>query len=113
MNRTNTRKILLTGGTGFIGGELLRRLLRRDTRSIICLVRGGSAHEAQLRGEKTLREVLGREPSARTAARVEWVQADIERPRLGLDDATFARLALETEEVFHCAASTAFDLPYD
>lgn len=106
------RKILLTGATGFIGGELLKRLVRRDPRAITCLVRAGSEAEAARRGADTLRALFGREAD-RVAARVHWVRADIEQPGLGLSEAARAHLAAETQEVFHCAASTAFDLPLE
>lgn len=108
-----TGKILLTGATGFIGGELLRRLLRRDARPIVCPVRAATAADAARRGDETLDALLGRAAPARLRARVEWLAADVERPRLGLDDATWSRLAAEVDEVYHCAASTRFDLPYD
>src|SRR5687768_4964168 len=85
------RKILLTGATGFIGGELLRRLLRRDARSIVCLVRAESDEDAQARGASTLAALLGRSVP-RLAARITWVRGDVERPRLGLDDATWESL---------------------
>jgi long-chain acyl-CoA synthetase len=107
-------KVLLTGATGFIGGELLRRLLRRDARPIVCLVRASGPAEAARRGADTLAALFGgRAAPTRLAARVEWIAADVERPRLGLDDATFDALAGEVDEVFHCAASTRFDLPLD
>lgn len=106
-------KVLLTGATGFIGGELLLRLLRRDDRRIACLVRAASPADADRRGQETLAALFGRAVPARLAARVEWVAADVERPRLGLDDAAWAALAGQVEEAYHCAASTRFDLPLD
>ena len=42
-----------------------------------------------------------------------WLRGDIEAPRLGLDDAAWTRIASETAEIFHCAATTRFDLPLD
>lgn len=106
-------KVLLTGATGFIGGELLLRLLRRDDRPIVCLVRAASTEAAARRGQETLAALFGRAVPARLAARVEWVPGDVERPRLGLDDATWTALAGQVEEAYHCAASTRFDLPLD
>jgi len=107
------RKILLTGATGFIGGELLRRLVKQDPRAkarpIVCLVRAPSEAEAAQRGRDTLRTLFGRD-AERVAARVSWVRADIEQPHLGIADDRRAALAAEVQEVFHCAASTSFDL---
>jgi thioester reductase-like protein len=107
---TTPRTILLTGATGFVGGELLTRLLAQDDRHIICLVRGASDIAAQRRGETTLERLLG--PAAATASRrVQWLRGDVERPNLGLSPDTRRRLARSVEEIFHCAASTRFDLP--
>lgn len=103
------RKILLTGATGFIGGELLRRLVKQDPRAVVCLVRAPSEEEAAQRGRDTLRTLFGRD-GERVASRVSWVRADIEQPHLGIAAERRASLAAEVQEVFHCAASTSFDL---
>lgn len=106
-------KVLITGATGFIGGELLKRMVKRETRSIVCLVRAKSPAEAATRGEATLEAIFGRAAPKRLAARIEWVAGDVERPRLGLDEAAWAALAAGLEEVYHCAASTSFDQTYE
>ena len=107
------RSILLTGATGFVGGELLARLLQRDERSIVCPVRADSPTGAAQRGRDALERALGREPSSRETARVEWVHADLESPRLGVDTDRYRALTREVDEIYHCAASTRFDLPLD
>jgi long-chain acyl-CoA synthetase len=88
--------VLLTGATGFVGGEILDRLLQRDRRRIYALVRAedDEAAAARLRRHDRLRALAG----------------DIERPGLGLDPAQAERLAAEVEVVIHCAASVSFDL---
>ena len=98
--------IFLTGATGFVGGEVLRRLVREERR-VACLVRAPSAAAARERGRATL-AALGIGP-----ARVEWIAGDVEQPGLGLTPYELARLAREVTEVYHCAASTEFDLPLD
>ena len=100
-------KVFLTGATGFVGGELLRRLVR-DGRAVVCLVRGGSPLEARQRGRDTERAL--RLPDS---ARVEWLAGDMEREGLGLAPSTVERLCAEVSEVVHCAASTRFDLPLE
>lgn len=102
---------LLTGATGFVGGELLARLVRDPRRSIVALVRGRDDADAKARGEARLHDVLGRRPSEIERARVRWVCADLERPSLGLSECTRRALTESLHEVFHCAASVAFDLP--
>lgn len=106
-----TRRILLTGATGFLGGELLRRLLERDPRRIVCLVRAADDAEASRRGAHTHRRILGRAPIGLERSRVEWIRGDLELPGFGLSPDRYVTLASGIDEIFHCAASTRFDLP--
>src|ERR671919_645402 len=87
--------VLLTGATGFVGREILDRMLER--RRVYALVRA-SDHDAAAR----------RLPSH---ARLTAGGGDIERPGCGVDPTTADRLASEVTTVLHCAASVSFDLP--
>lgn len=84
---------LITGFPGFIGRRLVRRLLARDPDAqVACLVepRMLAAAQESARG-------IG-------ADRIELVAGDIAQPRLGLDNAEYARLAGDVRHVFHLAA---------
>lgn len=109
--RDADQRILLTGATGFVGGELLLRLLARDERRIICLVRGADDATAAARGAERMRSLLGREPTPTEMWRVRWIRSDLEKPRLGLSACEWRRLSDQIDEIFHCAASVDFDLP--
>ena len=87
-------RILVTGAAGLIGGEVCARL-----------VAAGHAVTALVHRNP---EVRGNDGSPVAVA--ETVSCDIRQERLGLDEATFARLAGETELVIHCAATIRFDL---
>jgi len=102
--------VLLTGATGFVGGELLRRLIGRTRRHVVCLVRSESDAGAVARGTAAYAEMAGHTPTASERTRVTWVAGDISRPHLGLNPERWEALAGEIEEIFHCAASTRFDL---
>ncbi|NNE72768.1 MAG: NAD-dependent epimerase/dehydratase family protein [Acidimicrobiales bacterium] len=107
------RGIVVTGATGFVGGELLKRLLRRDDgRTIVCPVRAESDDAAEVRGSTTLSRLLGRDPRPYEADRVEWIRGDLEEVRLGWSNDTWIRVARQTNEVFHCAA-VSLDAPLD
>jgi long-chain acyl-CoA synthetase len=88
--------VLLTGATGFLGQELLARLLERDDRNVHALVRADDDESA----------------AARLPAhdRLSAWAADIERPGLGLDDAQADELAERVTTIVHCAASVSFSL---
>lgn len=110
---TETFETVITGATGFVGGELLTKLLHDSTRRLICPVRAGSAEAAMQRGDARLVELVGADMAEHYQGRVQWLRADIEERQLGWDDATWHRVAMVTNEIFHCAASVSFDLPLD
>jgi thioester reductase-like protein len=88
--------VLLTGATGFVGSELLRRLLEDGDRRVHAVVRAPDDHAAAER--------------LPAHARLNVLAGDIEQPGLGLSEAARARLAEEVTTVVHGAASISFDL---
>jgi long-chain acyl-CoA synthetase len=103
--------LLLTGATGFLGGELLARLLERDSRPVYALVRAGSDEEAAARLDGVIESLLGgAEP---WAGRAVAVAADVAQPGLGLSAAKRAWLAERVDGILHCAATVSFTLGLD
>ena len=49
MTTQATHNVLLTGATGFVGRELLWRLLRAPENRVVCLIRGHDASESAAR----------------------------------------------------------------
>jgi thioester reductase-like protein len=88
--------VLLTGATGFLGQELLARLLERDNRRVHALVRAPD--------DRAAAERLPRHE------RLNAVPGDIELPELGLDERRADALAERVSTVIHCAASVSFSL---
>lgn len=86
--------LLLTGATGFVGGELLRLFLEAKPHCGIA--------------------VLGRNPQKLAVlgshVRVFTFCGDITQPNLGLDPRAFGELAQSVTAVIHCAADTRFTL---
>ncbi len=106
----------LTGATGFIGAELLRRLLASGADGrIYALVRARDGEEARRRGREALYKLYrdDREATAAASARVSWVRGDATLPGLGLDERTAAEIASECRAFYHAAASTEFTLPLE
>jgi long-chain acyl-CoA synthetase len=103
--------LLLTGATGFLGGELLVRLVERTDRDIITLVRADDTASAQARMDETIATLL---PPDRVApGRVRAVAAHLDQPGLGLSEPELDALGAEIDSVVHCAASVQFTLPYE
>ena len=86
----------MTGATGFVGMELLRRFIERGDRRIHALVRAADDEAAAER--------------LPAHARLSAVAGDIEQPGLGLSEEKRERLAQDVTTVVHCAASVSFDL---
>jgi thioester reductase-like protein len=101
--------ILLTGATGFLGMELLVRLLEHTDREIVTPIRARDDAAAQQRLEHVLAMLLP--PGSVPAGRVHAVAADLECRRLGLSAARRDAIAHDVETVVHCAASVQFTLP--
>ena len=100
--------ILLTGATGFLGMQVLDRILEETDRPVLACVRATDAVTAQRRVADTLETLYGN--ADRHAGRVRAVPADLMQPALGLDAAAWARLARGCVAIVHCAASVSFGL---
>jgi long-chain acyl-CoA synthetase len=105
------RGVLLTGATGFLGGEILTRLLQRGDRQVYALVRARDQRQAEARLRETIISLLGTiDPwSGRAVA----IPADLSAPGLALSETQREWLAERVTQVIHCAASVSFDLGLD
>ncbi|MDP1847155.1 MAG: SDR family oxidoreductase [Solirubrobacteraceae bacterium] len=104
--------LLLTGATGFVGMELLARLLEQTEYDIVALVRADDDRAAQARTDELLETLVA--PGVRPhRGRVRALAADLETPGLGLSPLASDRLAATITAVVHCAASVSFTLPLD
>ncbi len=95
------RSVLITGATGTVGSELLRRLSSRPDTSISVLVRGGEKRHAEIASI-----VSG------TPADVSIVEGNLcAGPSLGLAPQVIESLMATTTHIIHCGGSTSFTLP--
>ena len=103
--------VFLTGATGFLGMEVLARLLEAGDREVHALVRASDGPAAEQRLDGVLAK-LWRDP-APYRERVHAVAGDLTEPGLGIDPVQRNALAEEIGAVLHCAASISFDLPLE
>jgi len=103
--------VFLTGATGFLGMEVLARLLEAGDREVITLVRARDNTAAQKRLDDVLAK-LWRDPSP-YRDRVRAVAGDVTSPGLGIANGERTSLAEDVGAILHCAASISFDLPLD
>jgi thioester reductase-like protein len=109
MSMSKRGPVLLTGATGFLGMEVLGRVIEQTDRDVIALVRAADDGAAQDRLEATVAMLLppGERPRR---GRVRALAADLEQPGLGLSPIARDRLAGSIGAVVHCAASISFTL---
>ncbi len=116
-------RVLLTGGTGFVGKEFLWQVAHDDRIvEAVVLIRPKEIKDRKTgevtrvlspaeRGEQLLRQLwLEGTPAA---AKFRFIAGDVEEPGLGVSEEERAQLASTLTHVIHCAASVAFDDPYD
>jgi len=100
--------VFLTGATGFLGMEVLARLLEEGDREVLALIRASDDAAAEARLDDVLL-TLWDDPSP-YRDRVTAVRGDVTAPGLGLG-ARRDEWATRAQAVLHCAASISFDLP--
>jgi thioester reductase-like protein len=100
--------VFLTGATGFLGMEVLARLLEAGDREVVALVRADDDAGAERRLDDVL-ATLWDDP-APYRDRVSAVRGELTQPGLGLGERA-DEVAERTHAVLHCAASISFDLP--
>ena len=98
--------ILITGATGFLGAQLVQKLLDGypDAR-LALLIRDRAGQSGHQRADLIV------PPSQRP--RVQVHSGDVSLPNCGLDAATYERLSAEATRVIHSAATVRFDHSLD
>ena len=103
--------VFLTGATGFLGMEVLARLLEAGDREVVALVRARDDESARERIDGVLAQ-LWRDPSPYRDG-VRAVAGDVTSPGLGISPVERTALAEDVGAILHCAASISFDMPLD
>jgi nucleoside-diphosphate-sugar epimerase len=103
--------IFLTGGTGFLGMELLARLLEGgDGPDVFVAVRAHDRPGARARVDQMLEKLYDERPAS--AERLRPVRSDLTGVDF-LQPGDRRQIEREVDRVVHCAASISWDLPLD
>jgi nucleoside-diphosphate-sugar epimerase len=97
--------IFITGGTGYIGGYVVTRLLRDTNERLALLVRAKSRDDAFAKLWQGLELHMEGPEFWDAVARVDFIHGDLHEPGLGLDPGTEIGLVHDAESVLHIAAS--------
>ena len=116
-------RVLLTGGTGFVGKEMLYQAAQDpDIAEVVVVIR-----PKVIRDRKTgeVRQTLSPAERGRSLLKELWLEGhdiagkfrfiagDVEQPDLGISKQDLEALRGTLTHVVHCAASVAFDDPYE
>lgn len=107
--RAAGRVVLLTGSSGWLGSQILDRLLRdKEIEKILCLTRTQEACQKQRRlmGQKGLNTDFD-------CKTVLFLNADFAQPNLGLPEDMYSFLLDEVTEIVHCAWELHFNFPVE
>lgn len=109
MSDARGERILITGATGFVGREIVRRLLdRHPDVQLVLFVRARGAQPGSERARTIIREITGQRDVTALGDRVTVIDAEITQERCGLDETTFRTLAASTTRIIHSAATVYF-----
>ena len=116
-------RVLLTGGTGFVGKEIMWQAAHDPAiAEMVVVIRPKEIRDRKTkevvktlspaeRGEALLRQLWLDSPQLQEKFR--FVAGDVEAPNLGIEADELERLTATLTHVIHCAASVAFDDPYE
>lgn len=109
------RNVLLTGSTGFLGPFLLTQLLARCDARLHLLVRAPDQAGARARiwQELATDGLLDARTASWMENRIELHCGDLAKPRLGLSDASWVRLANSLDAIVHNGAEVDYIKNYN
>lgn len=105
------RTIFLTGCTGLLGSYLLKIFLE-ERHNVYLLVRKKEGLSAIDR-IKNILKFWGEKSFLKKIRFLKIIEGDIAEKNLGLGKKSLLSLLSEVEEVYHCAAITAINLPFE
>ncbi|KAJ8706212.1 hypothetical protein PYW08_010838 [Mythimna loreyi] len=106
-------RVLLTGGSGFLGKQLVEKLFRAcDVDKVYLLLRPKKGMAIQDRVEEMLQDpvysmVKRKKPNF--AEKIVPIEGDVSEIRLGLSDQDWGTVTSQVDVIFHMAATTRFD----
>lgn len=98
---TSINHILLTGATGFLGVNVLIKLLELSTARIYCIVRASCYEDALGKLQRAFEKYSSKKWDE---ARIVVLTGDISCPEFGLSESLINDLSLQVDCIYHCGA---------
>ena len=108
-------KYFITGGTGFLGAQLITEILLRTDHRVYSLVRGASQEQAEKYQYDRLKEVFPEDicDIRDIKPRVKVCLGDTTKDNLGLSSQDYELLINEVDSIYNSAAITDFNRPLE
>jgi len=103
--------IFLTGGSGFLGAQIARRLITQTDSQIITLIRAPNPETAVLRFKRAWWDWP--ELYQNIGSRIQVLNGDLTKPHLNLSQTQYIELAKSVTHIIHCAADTTPNISID
>lgn len=97
-------KVLLTGGTGYLGSHVLYELLVKTNAHIYCLIRQNSNISLDKKLKDSMEFYFGEAIIPLLDQRVTVIQGDLSKEALNLSSEDIATLSEEIDAIIHCGA---------
>ncbi len=104
-----SKQVLITGATGFLGTQIIQRLLRETSHEIIVLVRGKDQETSLKRLNRAWWEFSELTDSLGT--RIHFFNGDITQKQLGLSHSEYDKLVHSLTHIIHTAADLRLNAP--
>ena len=112
MNKKDNRNVLLTGGTGFLGSNLLKIFLLENISEVFLLVRGENKEDSNNRIKTLVKNVFQTNTVDQYLKRIHIIYGAFEGEKFAISDSDFDNLRNNVNYIYHCAAITGFDISY-
>ena len=105
------KKWLITGATGFVGSQYLKKLLLDSSDEIFLLVREKRGESVNQRCEQIINKLFDKSSSENLeeySTRIHIIEGQISEPQFGLEASVYEKLVTNVNYIFHSAATTSF-----
>lgn len=114
MTKADSKHILLTGASGFLGSAVLARIAARaDYARIYLLIRGGSRKTAEDRAFDLISRIFDKDRARDVWQKIVPVAGDLGEDNLGLNIKVRNELIGNVNHIVHIGASTDFGAPLE
>jgi long-chain acyl-CoA synthetase len=100
--------VFLTGGSGFVGQNLIPRIMKDPEAELVLLLRAANESDAMLRLRALLASLADLLADVDCRGRISCVRGDVTAEGLGMEPSVAEALAARVTHVIHCAASVDF-----